>query len=147
MIYAWDDCYGDYLPFTETLEELHTNIINNEPIRQHLLAYIRYRGEKFSFIKEIKVPYRTGHSFLLGTFVSHGSFNNNIKKAVCRLYTGGNYNILEDRKGLPGNWYNPYKIQFEVIDFGGFIETMYFDDFCTYFINEKIMIIEGIDND
>lgn len=143
MIYAWDSYYKDYLPFTETLEELHENIINNCSIRQHLYAYIKYRGEKFSFIKEIRIPDRGLGG--LGIFVSDGSLNN-IKKAMCRLYTGGNYNILEDRKGLSGNWYNPYKIQFEVIDFGRFIKTMYFDDFCTDFINEKIMIIEEIDH-
>jgi len=134
----YDSYFEEEIPYTETLEELHNSNKDGYITERHLLAYIRSRGEKFTCIARVNVP-----KTIIQTPLGAVAMDDNYQSVPCKIVLDRQYNPLKSYISIEeDHWYGPYKIQFTPSEFNGFVETMYFSDFCSHVNSGDIIITE-----
>jgi hypothetical protein len=147
MEMKYDPYYKEEIPYKMTLEDLHekgTHEGYTSCSERDILAYIRYRGEKFrcrvmSATKGIMSP--------LGMMCS----SDDEEMVLCRLvtekdgkkYTDSSYNPLIEKDDIrEGHWYHSYKLSITPVEFERVIDSWDVSDFCSAINDGQIEIWE-----
>jgi len=142
----YDAYYERDIPYKMTLDELKERSKDNykgQMREEDILAYIRYRGDKFRCMAKSAVR---GIMSPLGLMAS----TDDEEMVLCRLVTGKDderfndsaYNPLVDNTFHENSWYSAYKLALTPALFNGCIDKYYVSDFCSILNDGYITIVE-----
>ncbi len=152
MITKYDGYFQKELPYKMNLEELFERSYDKEKdwfhySEQDFLAYVRQRGEKFTFFASIKMPKQIIKTPYGPMPINH-IYSELIPCKICLDSEDAAHNpISKEFNGLDrerNSWYHAYKIQITTVEDFGFPvkDTMYVSDFISHFNRGKFFIAE-----